>query len=170
MIRVGRQEREFEEAVRAHSGDLFRYAYWLCRDRGRAEDVVQEALGRAWKSWGDLKDRGAVKSWFFSIVRNEHFRGFERKSLEMDDRDIEELDVPVDYKMDVAIDVRRALGALPASLREPLVMQVLGGFSCAEIAASLQTTEGAIMTRLTRARQKLRRLIEGENPLNEVAL
>ena len=124
---------------------------------------------RAWKSWGDLRDRGAVKSWLFSIVRNEHLRGFERKSLEMDDRDVEELELPVDYKMDVAMDARRALGALPASLREPLMMQVLGGFSCAEIATALETTEGAIMTRLTRARQMLRRLIEGGGALNEVA-
>ncbi len=169
MIGFGRESREFEEAVRAYSSDLFRYAYWLCRDRARAEDVVQESFARAWKSWDDLKDRGAVKSWLFTIVRNEHFRGFERKSLEMDDRDVEELELPVDCKMDVAIDVRRALGALPASLREPLVMQVLGGFSCAEIAATLQTTEGAVMTRLTRARQALRRLMEGESALNEVA-
>ncbi len=169
VIKFGQASREFEEAVRAHSRDLFRYAYWLCRDRGRAEDVVQESFVRAWKSWGDLRDRGAVKSWLFSIVRNEHLRGFERKSLEMDDRDVEELESPVDYKVDVAIDVRRALGALPASLREPLMMQVLGGFSCAEIAATLETTEGAIMTRLTRARQTMRRLIEGDSALKEVA-
>ena len=169
MIGFGRQNREFEDAVRAHSSDLFRYAYWLCRDRNRAEDIVQESFARAWKAWGDLKDRAAAKSWLFSIVRNEHLRGFERKSLDMDDRDVEELDLPVDPRMDVALDVRRALGALPASLREPLLMQVLGGFSCAEIAATLQTTEGAIMTRLTRARQTLRRMIEGESPLSEVA-
>lgn len=164
-----REGRAFEDAVRAHSSDLFRYAYWLCRDRGRAEDIVQEALTRAWKAWGDLKDRGAVKSWLFSIVRNEHLRGFERKSLDMDERDVDELDLPVDYRMDVAIDVRRALGALPASLREPLIMQVLGGFTCAEIAKALATTEGAIMTRLTRARQTLRKQLDGGASLNEVA-
>lgn len=164
-----REGRAFEDAVRAHSSDLFRYAYWLCRDSGRAEDIVQEALTRAWKAWGDLKDRGAVKSWLFSIVRNEHLRGFERKSLDMDERDVDELDLPVDYRMDVAIDVRRALGALPASLREPLLMQVLGGFSCAEIAKALGTTEGAIMTRLTRARQTLRKQLDGGASLNEVA-
>lgn len=169
MMTVGRKTREFEEAVREHSSALFRYAYWLCRDRGRAEDVVQEAFTRAWKAWDDLKDRGAAKSWLFSIVRNEHLRGFERKGLDIDDRDVEELELPVDCRMDVALDVRRALAAIPASLREPLMMQVLGGFSCAEIAVALETTDGAIMTRLTRARQTLRRLIEGEATLNEVA-
>ena len=161
MNAFARRDREFEEAVRAHSGDLFRYAYWLCRDRTRAQDIVQEALARAWKSWDALRDRAAVKSWLFSIVRNEHLRGFERKTLEMDDRDVEDLEISTDCRMDVAMEVKQALAALPASLREPLVMQVLGGFSCAEIASMLQTTEGAVMTRLTRARQALRRLIDG---------
>ena len=45
---------------------------------------------------------------------------------------------------------------LPLTYREPLLLQVLGGFSCAEIAGMLGTTEGAVMTRLTRARQALR--------------
>lgn len=169
MMRLGRERQEFEGAVRAHSSGLYRYAFWLCRDRMRAEDIVQEAFTRAWKSWADLKDRGAVKSWLFSIARNEHYRAFKRNGPEMDDRNVEELDVSVDYEMDVAMDVRRALAALPASLREPLMMQVLGGFSCAEIAVTLQTTEGAIMTRLTRARQTMRRLMEGGSALNEVA-
>lgn len=168
MSLFARRDREFEEAVRAHSSDLFRYAYWLCRDRSRAEDIVQEALARAWKSWDALRDRAAAKSWLFSIVRREHLRCFERKALDMDDRDVEDLDVPTDCRMDVAMDVREALAALPVSLREPLVMQVLGGFSCAEIASLLETTEGAVMTRLTRARQALRRLIEGPS-VNEAS-
>lgn len=168
MTIFGRQDRGFEEAVRAHSRDLFRYAYWLCRDRSRAEDLVQEAFARAWKSWGTLRDPAAVRSWLFSILRNEHLRAFERRTLEMDDCDVEELELTVDTRMDVAMGVREALAALPASLREPLVMQVLGGFSCAEIADLLQTTEGAVMTRLTRARHALRRLIEGPS-VNEAA-
>ena len=55
--------------------------------------------------------------------------------------------------------MREALLALPESYAEPLALQVLGGFSCAEIAAMLGTTEGATMTRLTRARQALKRLV-----------
>lgn len=142
------------------AGDLYRYAYWLCRDRHRAEDIVQDALARAWGAWDTLKDQSAVKSWLYSIVRNEHLRAFERKSLIRDERQPEELDLQTLPLFDMQLDVRQALRALPLSLREPLLMQVLGGFSCKEIAQVLQTTDGAVMTRLTRARLALRNLLE----------
>jgi RNA polymerase sigma-70 factor (ECF subfamily) len=164
----GRNARGFEQAVRAHGGDLYRYAYWLCRDHSRAEDIVQEALERAWKSWADLNDRGAAKGWLFAIARNEFLRGFERKGLEIDERDIEEIDPGFEQRLDAEMDVRRALRTLPFTLREPLMMQVLGGFSCSEIATALGTTEGAVMTRLTRARQTLRRLLDGGEAAKEM--
>ena len=44
------QRQDFEQTVRAYSADLYRYARWLCRDRHMAEDLVQEAFVRAWKS------------------------------------------------------------------------------------------------------------------------
>ena len=53
--------------------------------------------------------------------------------------------------------MRQALHLLPESYREPLLLQVIGGFSCDEIAAMMNLTPGAVMTRLTRARQVLRR-------------
>ncbi len=63
--------------------------------------------------------------------------------------------------METALEVREALHALPESLRQPLLLQVLGGFSCAEIGALLDISEGAVMTRLTRARQAMRLLVDG---------
>lgn len=166
----GSQRDAFEKLARAHAADLFRYAYWLCGNRYRAEDIVQEALTRAWQAWATLKDRDAAKSWLYTIVRNEHLRGFERKSLEYDERPPEEIDIPVHQHPDVAMDVRSALEALPSSLREPLLLQVLGGLSCREIADCLSTTEGAIMTRLTRARLAMRKLIENDVPREVIAV
>ena len=58
------------------------------------------------------------------------------------------------------IELERALQELPEDSAEAFLMQVLGGFSCAEIAAALESSEGAIMTRLTRARQALRRRLD----------
>ncbi len=151
----------FERAIRAHSGDLYGFAYWLCRDRQQARDLVQETCLRAWSAWGSIRDEATVKSWLFTILRNEHARTFERKRVDVVDEDVDSLECSAGFGMESALEVREALRVLPESLREPLLLQVLGGFSCTEIAVMLDTTDGAVMTRLTRARQAMRRLIDG---------
>jgi RNA polymerase sigma-70 factor (ECF subfamily) len=140
--------------------DLYRFAFWLARDREVAEDVVQEALLRAWRSRESLAGTASFKPWLLAIVRREHARLYERKRFET---------VPVDElvgsespELAVAeeqetMDVRRAILALEDDYREPLVLQVLMGYSTGEIAEQLGLTQGAVLTRLFRARHKLRR-------------
>ena len=149
----------FEDAVKAHGAELFRFAYWLARDRHRAEDVVQEALLRSWRGFGGLQDPGAVKSWMYSIVRNEYYRMIGAEGPRTDSLDDDAGEIADPRATLFGLEMRDAIQALPAALAEPLALQVLGGFSCAEIASMLETTEGAVMTRLTRARQALRRLV-----------
>jgi RNA polymerase sigma-70 factor (ECF subfamily) len=139
--------------------DLVRFAFWLARDRAVAEDVVQETLIRAWKSREELKDQGAARPWLFTIVRREHARLFERKRLPT--VDVEQLEALGDPALasdgDIGLDdLRRAIMQLPDEYREPLVMQVLGGLSTAEIGRELNLTQAAVLTRLFRARNRLR--------------
>lgn len=152
----GHGQRRFEQTVRAYSAELYRYAYWLCRDRFVAEDLVQEVFARAWRAWGSLKNDGSLKAWLMTILRNEHARLYERKQVELADVELDELEIADRDGPQSLHELAQLLEQLPESLREPLVLQVLGGYSCAEIAALLETTEGAVMTRLTRARQSLR--------------
>jgi RNA polymerase sigma-70 factor, ECF subfamily len=147
----------FEELVREHAAALFRYAYWLCRDREQAEDVVQEALLRSWRAFPRLREHAAAKAWLFSIVRNEHYRAMGRNPPPADN--IDDLEIADEHHGPRDLEMRQALMNLPPSYAEPLALQVLGGFSCAEIAQMIGTTEGAAMTRLTRARQALRKLV-----------
>ena len=150
---------KFEGLARAYSAELYRYAYWLCRDRFVAEDLVQETFTRAWQSWERLRDDKAAKSWLYTILRNEHARSFERKRFDIDDA--VELDGLIDHTSagpHEEIEMRQMLEVLPRGYREPLVLQVLGGYSCAEIAKIMEVSEGAVMTRLTRARLALRKL------------
>ncbi len=149
-------EQQFDQTVRAYSADLYRYAYWLCRDRFVAEDLVQGTFERAWKHWRDLHDMDCVKSWLITILRREHARLHERKRLDTVDDDPETLDLPASMQADSQLELEQMVGALPLAYREPLLLQTLGGYSCSEIAAMLGTSEGAVMTRLTRARQALR--------------
>lgn len=154
----------FEQAVRAHASALYRYAYWLARNRQQAEDIVQDALLRGWRAFPGLRDRAAVKTWLFSIVKNEFHRSIEKNARHAGDLDVDEIQIADERVSPFGLEMRDALMALPVSYAEPLALQVLGGFSCAEIAAMLETTEGAVMTRLTRARQALKRLVEPREP------
>jgi RNA polymerase sigma-70 factor, ECF subfamily len=141
--------------------DLVRFAFWLARDRSVAEDVVQETLIRAWKSRDELKDAAAVRPWLLTIVRREHARLFERKRLptvDVDDAEIQG-DPALASEGDAGVDdLRQAILRLPDEYREPLVMQVLGGLTTLEIAAELGLTQAAVLTRLFRARNKLREI------------
>jgi len=140
--------------------DLLRFAQWLARDRALAEDIVQEALLRAWRSRDALKDPGAARPWLLTIVRREHARLYERKRLELVSLD-EAGELPATASTDTGDDLfalRHAIMRLPIEYREPLVLQVLGGFSTEEIARELSLTPTAVLTRLFRARNKLRAL------------
>lgn len=142
--------------MRAYSADLYRFAYWLCRDRHAAEDLVQDACLRGWKSWLGLRNPQQAKAWLMTIVRNEHARSYSRKRNETSLDDMDEANLPSIPSFEAALEIAQAVRLLPETYREPLLLQVVGGFSCAEIAGMLGTSEGAIMTRLTRARQALR--------------
>ena len=153
-------ETAFAQLCEGLRPDLFRFAFWLARDRQVAEDVVQEALLRAWRSRESLDETASAKQWLLTIVRREHARLYERKRFEtvpVDDLVSDESpELAVAEEREV-LDVRRAIFALEDDYREPLVLQVLMGFSTGEIARELGLTQGAVLTRLFRARQRLRR-------------
>ena len=159
---------EFETVVRAYANDVFRYLYWLCRDRTVAEDLSQETFARAWAAWETQRDEKALKAWLFTIARNEHARMYERKRVDVDpDVELDTLVSNAASDPGLAIDVRRAFGMLPDAYREPLLLQVLGGLSSAEIAATMMSTEEAVNMRLSRARKTLRTLLDGGTPTPE---
>jgi RNA polymerase sigma-70 factor, ECF subfamily len=139
--------------------DLLHFACWLARDRSIAEDIVQESMLRAWRSRDALKDPAALRAWLFTIVRREHARLYARKRLEVvgldDGIEHEGWAVSEDPDRDL-LSLRRAILKLPIEYREPLIMQVLGGFSTQEIARELSLSVTTVLTRLFRARNKLR--------------
>lgn len=155
-LSISERREEFEQAIRAYSADLYRFAYWLCRDRHAAEDLVQEASLRAWRAWLELRDPAQAKAWLMTIVRNEYARSFARKRNETNLDEMDEAQLPSIPSFEAGLETAQVVARLPETYREPLLLQVVGGFTCAEIGAMLGTSEGAVMTRLTRARQALR--------------
>jgi len=162
------KNRKYEALVRAYHKDLFRYGYWLCKDKSIAEDLVQETCLRAWKSLDSLQDEKAVKSWLITILRRENARRFERKQLELVDID--------DYGHDANVSddphhqqqwIQSQIMKLDIEYREPLFLQVIGGFSGEEIGNILDLNKNTVMTRLFRARNQLKDMIDESD--NKVA-
>lgn len=154
-----RRRARFQALCQTLRPDLLRFAFWLSRDRALAEDVVQESMLRAWKAQDSLLDENAAKPWFLTIIRREYARTFERRRLNTVDVDEliarEEPILAAAEEQDLS-EMRAALFKLPDDYREPLLLQVLMGYSTAEIARELDLSGPAVLTRLFRARQQLR--------------
>ncbi|MGH8631315.1 MAG: sigma factor, partial [Burkholderiales bacterium] len=97
----------FDDLVRQHAADLYRYAFWLARDRSLAEDIVQEALLRGWRAYPRLRAQGAAKSWLFAIVRNEYLRAMEASSRQPES--LEALDPADERAPSLGLEMREAL-------------------------------------------------------------
>jgi RNA polymerase sigma-70 factor (ECF subfamily) len=153
------QAPSFEFLAETHRHSLFKYAYRLCGDKQVAEDLVQDSLVRAWRSFARLENPAAALGWMKTIVRRENARRFERAQPRESAMPTDELPAQRAQDYDTSTEafvLRRALRALPAEYREPLILQVLHGYSQQEIAAQLGLTAAGAGTRLFRARQKLR--------------
>lgn len=152
---------QFEALVDSYYGELYRFALVQCGRPDLAEDLVQETYARAWGSLIKLKDPSAARAWLFTILRREHARLYERQRPETCPP--EELPTVAVYDQRLEPDVLallEALGGLAETYREPLLLQVVGGFSGAEIGRILGISENTVCTRIYRARLRLRQILE----------
>lgn len=164
-----KKQKRYEALVKALHADIFRYAMWLIKDKAIAEDVVQETFLRAWKSLDSLKDEGAAKSWLITILRRENARRFERKQFDLVDIDDVAVAAPNELA-DTALEhreLRRIISSLSEEYREPLMLQIIMGFSGDEIAVQLNLNKNTVMTRLFRARNQIKEALLNEQKKGE---
>jgi len=163
--------RRFNELAEAYSTDLYRYAMWICSNDALAKDLVQETFLRAWRALDSLKDVGAAKSWLITILRREYARTFERKVPKFTDidkvvvEDVDELGPDEQTEREI---LRQGIMKLEAKYRDPLLLQVVFGHSCAEISEQLGVSKSAVMTQLFRAREKLKTLMQRDGVTGNV--
>lgn len=165
---MGQLHEQFDSLVRALTPELYRYAMGLCHNRDTANDLVQETFLRAWKSQNQLRDVKTARAWLYTILRNENARLYERQRPEV--RDPATLPAVAVRSYDTsteAFNLRRALGRLELQYREPLLLQIVGGFSTREIGDMLDLKPNTVLTRLFRARRMMRERLAGK-PLGEL--
>ena len=157
---------DFRELVDAHYAGLYRFALSMCRRQGMAEDLVQQTFLQWARKGSALRDASKVKSWLFttlyrewlSISRKEKRFEVVEFNAEIHAEPAQEVDSdpgPVDNVM-----LRAALDQLEEAFRAPLVLFYMKELSYKQIAEILEVPIGTVMSRLSRGKDMLRKLLQ----------
>lgn len=144
---------------------LRRYARGLVSDRERADDLVQDTLERAWARFSMWQRRGEIRAWMFGIMHN-HFidrlRAQRRRPEDSAGDDVPELaQRPTQADALEVRDLDRLLQRLPPEQREVLLLVGVEELSYQDVAVAVGVPVGTVMSRLSRARARLRAELQG---------
>ncbi|MEO6856916.1 MAG: sigma-70 family RNA polymerase sigma factor [Rhodoferax sp.] len=147
---------------------LRRYARALLHDRAVADDLVQDCLERVISHWMQRRDAKDTRQWVFAILHNLAMRGLRQQSrrglhLALEEMDEADMSTPAPQEHRVRHqELMRALDQLPEDQRSVLLLVSVEDMSYAEAAATLEIPIGTVMSRLARARQRIRAMMDGE--------
>lgn len=171
-----RDRARFEALVREHLDGLYGAALRLTRNRADAEDLLQETLLKAWRSFHTFEEGTNARAWLFRILMNAHIDRYRKTAREPETTDVEDVgDFYLYSKVQesellrrvgdpekllervMEHEVREALESLPDHFRSVVILADLQGFSYREIADILGIPMGTVMSRLFRGRRLLQR-------------
>ena len=160
--------RTFDEEALPHLDALYRVALRFTADTTLAEDLVQDTMLKAYRSWQQYRPGTNAKGWLLTILRNTFINDYRRRKHEpvaMDieaaephalERSIAETDPEGTFFSQIVDDkVLEAVDSLPTEFREVLVLSDIEGMRYADIAETLHIPVGTVKSRLSRARHQL---------------
>ncbi len=164
------KRRAFEEEALPHLDTMYRVALRLAGDEAQAEDLVQETMLKAFRSWHQYRPGTNVRAWLLTILRHTFINEYRKRRKVAAELDISEVEAwtvfpevqevdPEGRFFDQIVDeeVLRAIDALPDEFRETLTLSDVEGLTYAEIAEITEVPVGTVKSRLFRARQALQR-------------
>lgn len=157
--------------ILAEVPNLNRYALTLTGDREEARDLVQDCVERALRAWSSWRGEGDLRAWLFSIMHNHFVNGTKKATrwrMVLSDDDIERAASPA-AQLDALYlrDLQKGLETLSSDQREVLFLVVAEGLSYAQAASAIDAPVGTVMSRLSRAREALRRHMDDKDALAE---
>jgi RNA polymerase sigma-70 factor, ECF subfamily len=158
---LGGETRAFEGIVRRWQGPLVNMAWRYCRDRGRAEELAQEAFLRAWRGLAQWRRESSFSTWLFALAANVFRTELKRfPAVNLPIEEIAEPSAPAGQHRELEErgrdeTVRRAVLALPMRYREPVILFYFHEMDVAAAARTLGMPEGTLKARLKRARALL---------------
>lgn len=162
------KEALFDELIRHYLKKVLRLVYLMVKDRSLAEDITQEVFLLAYKNLGKFRQESSMQTWVYRIAVNEakkHLRSWSFRHLffksEVDIEVVEGAESAV-LQNDLRTRFAHLVMKLPHNYRQLIVLHYYEELSVEEIAVILEMTTGAVYTKMHRARQKLKALMETE--------
>ncbi len=170
-------EREFQSQALKYLDELYGAALRMTRNATEAEDLVQEAVLRAWKNWDRFRQGTNCRAWLFRILVNTFINGYRRRRTERDFQEQKSRGTVADKNQlrwnnevwsdpetsymhrSLSVTVQNALAQLKPDFRTVVVLADLQDFAYKEIAEIVGCPIGTVMSRLFRARRSLRGLL-----------
>jgi RNA polymerase sigma-70 factor, ECF subfamily len=157
------QESPLRDDLVAAIPNMRAFAISLCGNRDRADDLVQEALVKAWNHLDSFEVGTNLKAWLFTILRNAYFSELRKTKREVSDSDgimAARVAIPAEQHAHLDLkDLSNALAELPADQREALILVGAEGFSYEDAANISGCAVGTVKSRVNRARTKLAELM-----------
>jgi RNA polymerase sigma-70 factor (ECF subfamily) len=173
MPSIASRSSEFEDLALPLFPSLYNHAYWLVRNEAEAEDLVQEALTKALRAFDSFRPSTNFKAWIFRILRNTFFTSrtgiAASRTIFIEDHpdalyshDAGPTPEETLIRLDNQAAIVTALEHLQPQLREALLLCDVEEMKYKDIALALDVPIGTVMSRISRARQALRQLIQPE--------
>jgi RNA polymerase sigma-70 factor, ECF subfamily len=154
---------ELKAALLALIPSLRAFAFSLCGNHDRADDLVQETLLKAWSHLDSFQAGTNLRAWLFTILRNTFFSEMRKRRRESEDADgkgVDSLSVAPAQQGHVDMqDLHKALDLLPPHQREALILVGAAGMSYEEVAEIAKCAVGTVKSRVNRARSRLAELL-----------
>lgn len=167
---ISASEYNLRELMETYGSDVWNYAFFLTRNREEADDISQEVFLKAYRHIDFFRGQASIKTWLLTITRNTAFswrRKFLRRKalLEAGGTAIPPHPSAETEVMDrqYSDSIWNIIMSLPDPYRETLVLDLKYGLSIAELSGLLRVAPGTVKSRLSRARDKVRRALEMED-------
>jgi RNA polymerase sigma-70 factor, ECF subfamily len=148
---VATRQETFEQLAMPHTASLLRVARRLTLEFSSAEDLVQETMLSAWRSFHQFQPGTNERAWLFRILINAaHARGRKLRAQPVVEHSAHQPDFVI------GVEIAEAFDAISVEHREVLILAVVEGFTCEETAGILEVPIGTVMSRLSRGRLALR--------------
>ncbi len=160
-----------KHAILAELPRLRRYARAMVGDRAAADDLVQDTLERAWSQLAQWRAGSSLRPWLLSIMHNLRIDQLRRPGLSISPMDDADMEVPTRATQTDRLEVRdldHALSRLPEEQRAVVLLVALEEMSYSEVASTLGIPTGTVMSRLARGRERLRQIMDGQQPISRL--